>query len=79
MLGVNASPQAAALAAGAVIVGSVAGATVIVLVTGAKSLPQASVAVQVSVTVPPQAPGVAENVEGLEVPEMRQSAVNPLV
>ena len=74
----NASPQAAALAAGAVIVGSVAPATVIILVTGVRALPHASVAVHVSVTVPPQGPGAAENVDGLEVPLMRQLPVSPL-
>jgi hypothetical protein len=67
------------MAAGAVIVGSAAGLTVIVLVTGANALPQASVAVQVSVMVPPQAEGVAENVEVAEVPLIRQLPVNPLV
>jgi hypothetical protein len=64
---------------GAVMVGSAAGVTVMVLVTGASGLPQASVAVQVSVMVPPQAGGVAEKVDGLEVPLIRQPPVNPLV
>jgi hypothetical protein len=67
------------MAAGAVIVGSAAGLTVMVLVTGANTLPQASVAVQVSVMVPPQAEGVAEKVEVAEVPLIRQLPVNPLV
>jgi hypothetical protein len=58
-------------------VGSAAGLTVIVLVTGANTLPQASVAVQVSVTVPPQAPGAAVKVEGLDVPVIAQAPVNP--
>jgi hypothetical protein len=64
---------------GAVIVGRAAGVTVIVLVTGASALPQASVAVQVSVIVPPQAGGVAENVEELEVPLIRHPPRRPLV
>jgi hypothetical protein len=46
--------------ASAVIVGNVAGLIVIVLETGVKARPQLSVAVQVSVTVPPHAFGVAE-------------------
>jgi hypothetical protein len=53
----NASPQANGNAAGAVMVGNSAGFTVIVLVTGARTLPQLSVAVHVSVIVPPQEPG----------------------
>ncbi len=65
--------------AGAVIVGKAAGLTVIVLETGAKALPQLSVAVQVSVTVPPQAPGVAEKVDGLEKPLIKQLPLKPLV
>jgi hypothetical protein len=64
---------------GAVKVGSVAGLTVMVLVTGASALPQASVAVQVSVMVPPHAPeGVcALKVEEAEVPLIRQVPVKP--
>ena len=65
--------------AGAVIVGNAAGLTVIVLVTDARALPQASVAVHVSVTGPPQGPGVALNADGLEVPLIKQFPVNPLV
>ena len=42
------------------------------------ALPHASVAVHVSVIVPPQAGGVAENVEGLEVPVIWQLPVSPL-
>ena len=59
------------MSAGAVIVGRAAGLTVIILDTEARALPQISVAVQVSVTLPPQASGVAENVDVLEVPEIR--------
>ena len=50
-----------------------------VLVTGASTRPQASVAVQVSVIVPPQSPGVAEKVDVLEVPEIKHEPVSPLV
>ena len=64
--------------AGAVIVGSAAGLTVIVLDTDAIALPQGSVAVQVSVTVPPHPEGVALNVDVLEVPLIRQDPLNPL-
>ena len=60
-------------------VGNAAGLTVITLETGASALPQASVAVQVSVTVPPQAPGVAVKVDGFEVPLNKQPPLNPLV
>ena len=64
--------------AGAVIVGAAAGLTVIAL-DAVIVLPQASVAVHVSVTSPPQGPGVAENVDGLDVPVIKQAPVNPLV
>ena len=64
--------------AGAVIVGNDAGLTVIVLDTDAIVLPQGSVAVQVSVTVPPQAGGVAPNEDALDVPVMRQVPLSPL-
>jgi hypothetical protein len=56
-----------------VIVGNVAGSTVITLVTAASGLPQASVAVHVSVTVPPHPPGVAVNVDGFDVPLTKQA------
>ena len=56
-----------------------AGVTVMVLVTGASTLPQASVAVHVSVIVPPHGPGVAENVEVADVPVIRHDPVSPLV
>ena len=65
--------------AGAVIVGNVAGLTVMILDTEAMVLPQGSVAVHVSVTFPPQAEGVAEKVDGLEVPVIKQPPLNPLV
>jgi glycine cleavage system regulatory protein len=73
------APQATVILAGAVIVGKAAGLTAIVLDTGARVLPQASVAVQVSVTVPPQAPGVVVKVEGLDVPLIRQPPLSPLL
>jgi hypothetical protein len=50
-----------------------------VLVTGASTLPQASVAVQVSVIVPPQAGGVAEKVDISDVPVMRHPPRRPFV
>ena len=65
--------------ASAVMVGNAAGLTVMVLDTGASALPQASVAVQVSVTVPPQAPGVVVNVDELDVPLIRHPPLAPLV
>ena len=65
--------------AGAVIVGNAAGLTVIVLDTDTSGLPQASVAVHVSVTGPPHPVGVAENVDEFDVPLIRHGAVNPLV
>jgi hypothetical protein len=79
VLGAGKIPKATVIAAGAVIVGNAAGLTVIVLETVANALPQESVAVQVSVTGPPQAPGIAEKVEGLEVPEIKQPPVNSLL
>ena len=72
-------PHATVVLARAVIVGNVAGLTVMVRDTGVRARPQASVAVHVSVTVPPQAPGVAENVDRSEVPLMRQPPDKPLV
>ena len=77
MLGAGNEPQVTVVAAGAVIVGNAAGLTVIVLETGAKALPQESVAVQVSVTVPPQAEGVVEIVDRFEVPLIEQPLPNP--
>ena len=65
--------------AGADIVGSAAGLTVMVLETGEIVLPQASVAVQVSVIVPPQAPGVAVLVDALDVPDIKQPPLKPLL
>jgi hypothetical protein len=50
-----------------------------VLVTGASALPQASVAVHVSVIVPPHGPGVAEKVDVFEVPVIRQDPASPFV
>ena len=79
LLGAGNEPQATVVAAGAVIVGNAAGLTVMVLDTGAKALPQDSVAVHVSVTVPPQAPGAVENVERFELPLIKQPPLNPFV
>ena len=78
MLGDGIAPHATVMFAGAVIVGNAAGLTVMVLDTEAIVLPQGSVAVHVSVTVPPQAEGVAEKVDGLEVPLIKQPPLNPL-
>ena len=64
------------MSAGAVIVGNVAGSTVIDLDTEANGLPQGSVAVHVSVTVPPHA-GTLPNVDGLDVPLIKQPPANP--
>ena len=47
--------------------------------TEAIVLEQASVAVQVSVTVPPQAGGVAEKVELFDVPEIRHPLLRLLL
>jgi hypothetical protein len=79
VLGAGTPPQATVMFAGGNMVGSAAGLTVIIRDTEASGLPQISVAVQVSVTVPPQAPGVAEKVDALEVPLIRQPPVNPFV
>ena len=79
VLGAGMNPQATVVLEGAVIVGNAAGLTVIILETEANDLPHVSVAVQVSVTVPPQADGVAENVEGFEFPLMVQPPLNPLL
>lgn len=72
-------PHATVVAPGAVIVGKAAGLTVITLDTGASGLPHASVAVHVSVTVPPHGPGVAVNVDGFELPLSKHPPVNPFV
>ena len=64
---------------GVVIVGSAAGVTVIVLDTDTRGLPHISVAVHVSVIVPPQGPGAALNVDVLDVPLIKHDPLNPLV
>jgi len=79
VLGEGTAPQSTVIEPGAIMVGSVAGLTIIVLETGASALPQASVAVHVSVTLPPQTPGVFVNVDRLEIPEIRQSPLSPLL
>ena len=58
MLGDGIAPHATVMFAGTVIVGNAAGVTVMVL-EAVIVLPHASVAVHVSVTVPPQGPGAA--------------------
>jgi hypothetical protein len=72
-------PQATVASIGGVVnTGSGAGVTVIILVTDTSGLPHASVAVHVSVIVPPHGPGVAEKVDVLDVPLIKQAPVNPL-
>ena len=73
------APQATVMFAGAVMVGRAAGLTVIVLETEAITLPHGSVAVQVSVTVPPQAGGVAPNDDALDTPVIKHDPLSPLV
>ncbi len=63
--------------ANAVIVGNAAGLIVMVLDIEAIVLPHGSVAVHVSVTVPPQGPGAAVCVDVAD-PLMRQVPLNPL-
>ena len=53
--------------------------TVTVLDTEAIVLPQVSVAVQISVIVPPQVSVVVVNVDGFEVPLIKQFPLNPFV
>ena len=65
------------LAGGEVNVGAAAAVTVITL-EAVKDLPHASVAVHVSVTVPPQGPGAAVCVE-VAVPLIKQVPLAPLV
>jgi hypothetical protein len=79
VLGAGNEPQATVIAAGAVIVGKAAGSIVMTLETDASGLPQGSVAVHVSVTVPPHAPGLALNVDAFEVPLIKQPPLNPFV
>ena len=67
------------ISAGAVMVGNEEGLTVIVLDTDAIVLPQGSVAVQVSVTMPPHPGGVVEKVEELDVPLIKHAPLSPLV
>ena len=64
------------LAGGEVNVGAAAGVTVIVL-TAVIVLPHASVAVHVSVTVPPQGPGAAVCVDVAD-PFIKQVPLDPL-
>ena len=81
VLGAGIAPQATVVLAGAVMVGNAAGLTVMVLETDARGLPQMSVAVQVSVTVPPHAPAgdCALKVEAFDVPLIRHPPSNPLL
>src|SRR5215204_1048283 len=72
-------PQATVISSGAVIVGNAAGFTCIVLDTDATVLPHSSVAVHVSVTSPPHAPGVAVNVDAFDTPLIKHPPLNPLL
>jgi hypothetical protein len=77
--GMRIVPQAIVSSPGGIIAGRSAGSTVMVLETLARALPQASVAVQVSITVPPQADGIAVKVDGLETPDRRHAPFRPFV
>ena len=79
VLGAGNEPQATVILPGAVIAGKAAGLTVMVLDTAATVLPQLSIAVQVSVTVPPHALGVGVKVEGFDVPLIKQPPLNTLL
>src|SRR5260221_11804994 len=68
-------PQLTVVSGGAVIVGNAAGVSVIVLDTVAITRPHGSVAVQVCVTVPPHAGGVAPNVEDWKCVVLGKSAL----
>ena len=72
------APHAMVILDSAVIVGKAAGLTVMILETGGIVLPKRSVAAQVSVTVPPQFPGVDERVEVAE-PLIRHPPGKPLL
>ena len=78
VLGAGTAPQATVMfEGGAAKTGSAAGVTVIVLDTEANGLPQMSVAVQVSVIVPPQGPGVAVLVDTFDVPLIKHPPDKP--
>jgi hypothetical protein len=79
VLGAGNDPHATVMFAGAAIVGNVAGSTVMVLDTDASGRPHGSVAVHVSVTVPPHAGGAPVNVEASDVPLIKQLPVKPFV
>ena len=81
VLGTGKAPHATEIvtADGAIITGKVAGLTVIILETAEIDLLQLSVAVQVSVTVPPHAEGLAVNVDACEVPLIKQFPLKPLL
>ena len=64
---------------GAVIVGKLAGFTVIRRDTETMVLPHTSVAVHVSVTVPPQALGVDVKVDAFDMPLSSQPPLKPLL
>ena len=79
-MGEGNEPQVTVISGGAVIVGNAAGSIVIVLDTDASGLPHGSVAVHVSVTAPPQAPGGALLiVDTSDVPLIKQAPAKLLV
>jgi hypothetical protein len=78
VLAAGSAPQSTVISLGGVIVGNAAGLTWMVLETEASGLPHSSFAVHVSVTSPPQAFGMVDKVEGLEVPLISQLPVKPL-
>jgi hypothetical protein len=80
VLGVGSNvPQVTVILDGASIVGKAAGVTVITRETELIVRPQLSVAVQVSVTVPPHALGSVLKVEGLDVPDIKQPPLKTLL
>ena len=79
VLGVGVTPQAIVVLLSGVMVGNAAGNTVIVRETGASSLAQGSIAVQVSVIVPPHEPGAGLKVDGLDEPTIAHEPLSPLL
>ena len=77
VVAVGTAPQAIVMAEGAVITGRAAGVTVTVL-DPVIVLPQASVYVQLSVSVPPQ-PVTVPLLVAVTVPEIRHDPVAPLL
>ena len=72
-------PHATVISAGAVIVDNAAGLTVIVLDTDATVLLHASIAVHVSITVPPHEVGDPVHVKRFIAPLIKHQPVRPLL